>query len=340
MMQGWLRAIAATFRIACMSFSVVRSLSWVGGVVALAALTACAPLSSNTAQVGRTTVSMDGNPDLRWTYWGTDSEILDVLPEDLAKDKPLQAKLWQMRTTLGELVGVMSVRSNVDELDNKNTVWTEDCPKQKGVLVERTQGLNIGRVDCLRIKRTANSTDWLAENDPSMAARLEAAGVFFARPVSYVSYQFTTSNGGYVEVQVLADHRLVRPQTRNSIDFLAAGRPLVQWSQDMSMAVRQSTAYWNGVLNVPPFPYSIDTKPYYETKTVDSDVLIGKDLLQKDAPAKTAAAAAAVPAPAPAPAAAPAPAVVVPAAKPAAPVAVPAPAKPAAPAAAPAPAKP
>ena len=328
-----------------MPFSVVRSLSWVGGVAALAVLTACAPLSSNTAQVGRTTVSMDGNPDLRWTYWGTDSEILDVLPADLAKDKPLQAKLWQMRTTLGELVGVMSVRSNVDELDNKNTVWTEDCPKQKGVLVERTQGLNVGRVDCLRIKRTANSTDWLAENDPSMAARLEAAGVYFARPVSYVSYQFTTSNGGYVEVQVLADHRLVRPQTRNSIDFLAAGRPLVQWSQDMSLAVRQSTGYLNGVLNVPPFPYSIDTKPYYETKTVDSDVLIGKDLLQKDAPAKAAAAA-----PASAPVVvAPAPVVVVPAAKPApatapVPAAVPAPApataKPAVPAAAAAPAKP
>ena len=314
-----------------MPFSVVRSLSWVGGVAALAVLTACAPLSTNTAQVGRTTVSMDGNPDLRWTYWGTDSEILNVLPADMAKDKPLQAKLWQMRTSLGELVGVMSVRSNVDQLDNKNTVWTEDCPKQKGVLVERTQGLNVGRVDCLRIKRTANSIDWLAENDPDMAARLEAAGVYFARPVSYVSYQFTTSNGGYVEVQVLADHRLVRPITRNSVDFLAAGRPLVQWSQDMSLAVRQSTGYWNGALNVPPFPYRIDTKPYYETKTVDSDVLISKDAEQKDEPAK----------------AAPAPVVVAPAAKPAAPAVVPAPApapvappaKPTAPAAASAPAK-
>ncbi len=325
-----------------MPFSVVRSLSWVGGVAALAVLTACAPLSTHTEQVGRTTVSMDGNPDLRWAYWGTDSEVLNVLPADMAKDKPLQAKLWQMRTSLGELVGVMSVRSNVDELDNKNTVWTEDCPKQKGVLVERTQGLNVGRVDCLRIKRTANSTDWLAENDPDMAARLEAAGVYFARPVSYVSYQFTTSNGGYVEVQVLADHRLVRPQTRNSVDFLAAGRPLVQWSQDMSLAVRQSTAYLNGVLNVPPFPFSIDTKPYYETQTLDSDVLISKDALKKDAPAAPAApvAAPAAPAAAPAPAAVPAPAAAP--AKAAAPAATPAaPAKAAAPApAAPAAAKP
>ncbi len=252
---------------------------------AVALLTACAPLSPNTAQVGRTQVSLDSNPDLQWKYWGTDSEVLNVLPEDLSKDKPLTAKLWQMRTTLGELVGVMSVRSNVDSLDNRNTVWTEDCPKQKGVLVERTQGLNVGRVDCLRIKRTANSMDWLAANDPAMAARLEAAGVFFARPVSYVSYQYTTSNGGYVEVQVLADHRLVRPQTRNSVDFLAAGRPLVDWSQDLALSVRQSTGYINGVMNVPPFPYDIDTKPYYETRTVDSDVLISKDTFKKDAPA-------------------------------------------------------
>lgn len=302
-----------------MPFSAVRSLSWVCCAAAVAALTACAPMSPNAEQVGRTMVSMDSNPDLQWKYWGTDSEILNVLPADMAKDKPLQAKLWQMRTRLGELVGVMSVRSNVDQLDNRNTVWTEDCPKQKGVLVERTQGLNVGRMDCLRIKRTANSVDWLAENDPDMSARLSAAGVYFARPVSYVSYQFTTSNGGYVEVQVLADHRLVRPQTRSSVDFLSAGRPLVQWSQDMSLAVRQSTAYWNGVLNVPPFPFSIDTKPYYETKTVDSDVLVSKDTLKKDVPAATAA-----PAPAPVPAqTAPAPV-----AAPATPAAALAPAKP------------
>lgn len=302
-----------------MPFSAVRSLSWVCCAAAVAALTACAPMSPNAEQVGRTMVSMDSNPDLQWKYWGTDSEILNVLPADMAKDKPLQAKLWQMRTTLGELVGVMSVQSNVDQLDNRNTVWTEDCPKQKGVLVERTQGLNVGRMDCLRIKRTANSVDWLAENDPDMSARLSAAGVYFARPVSYVSYQFTTSNGGYVEVQVLADHRLVRPQTRSSVDFLSAGRPLVQWSQDMSLAVRQSTAYWNGVLNVPPFPFSIDTKPYYETKTVDSDVLVSKDTLKKDVPATTAA-----PAPAPVPAqTAPAPV-----AAPATPAAASTPAKP------------
>ncbi|MFE1570259.1 hypothetical protein [Comamonas odontotermitis] len=270
-----------------MPFSAVRSPSMVllACSAAVVLLTACAPLSPNTAQVGRTQVSLDSNPDLQWKYWGTDSEVLNVLPADLSKDKPLTAKLWQMRTTLGELVGVMSVRSNVDSLDNRNTVWTEDCPKQKGVLVERTQGLNVGRVDCLRIKRTANSTDWLAANDPAMATRLEAAGIFFARPVSYVSYQYTTSNGGYVEVQVLADHRLVRPQTRNSVDFLAAGRPLVDWSQDLALSVRQSTGYINGVMNVPPFPYDIDTKPYYETRTVDSDVLISKDTFKKDAPA-------------------------------------------------------
>ena len=264
--------------------SVARSLVKLGCATAVVALAACAPLPAQVGSVGRTTVGVDSSTDLQWKYWGTDAEILDVLPKDLAKDKPLTAKLWQMRTSLGELVGVMSVRSNTDDLNNRNTVWTEDCPKQKGVLVERTQGLNVGRVDCLRIKRTANSTDWLAANDPSMEARLQAAGVFFARPVSYVSYQFTTSNGAYVEVQVLADHRLVRPETRNSVDFLAAGRPLVQWSQDMSLAARQSTGYYNGVFNVPPFPFSIDQKPYYETKQVDSDVLITKDVLQKEVP--------------------------------------------------------
>ena len=251
-----------------MSFSAARSLSWLGCAAAAVVLSACAPLPSNVEPVGRTLVSMDQNTDLRWTYWGTDSEVLDVLPEDLAKDKPLQAKLWQMRTRLGELVGVMSLRSNVDDLNNKNTVWTQDCPKQKGVLVERTQGLNIGRVDCLRIKRTANSSDWLAQNDAAMASRLEAAGVYFARPVAYVSYQFTTSNGGYVEAQVLVDQRLVRPPIRSSVD---------RWAQALARSMRESTGYFNGVLTVPPFPYEIDQQPYYETKQDDSDVLFGKE---------------------------------------------------------------
>ena len=264
-----------------MSFSVCKPLSWALLVAGAAALSACAPVSPNAQMAGRTLVSLDTNPDLQWTYWGYDSEIIGMQPHDLTQDKPLQAKVWQMRTRLGELVGVMSVRSNTDDLNNKNTVWTEDCPKQQGVLVERTQGLNVGRVDCLRIKRTANNTDWLVENDANMAARLEAGGVFFARPVSYVSYQFTTSNGAYVEVQVLVDQRLVRPETRNSVDFLAAGRPLVDWSQNMSLAVRQSTGFINGVLNVPPFPFRIDQKPFYQTRQLDSDAIVTKDTGQQ-----------------------------------------------------------
>ena len=278
-----------------MSFSAARSLSWLGCAAAVALLSACAPLPSHVEPVGRTLVSMDQSSDLRWSYWGTDSEVLDVLPQDLAQDKALQAKLWQMRTKLGELVGVMSLRSNVDDLNNRSTVWTQDCPKQKGVLVERTQGLNIGRVDCLRIKRTANSSDWLVKNDALMAGRLEAAGVYFARPVAYVSYQFTTSNGGYVEAQVLVDQRLVRPPIRSSVDFLAAGRALDRWAQDLARSMRESTGYFNGVLTVPPFPYLIDQQPYYETKQDDSETLFGKEkpnakAAQEAAPAVGAAA--------------------------------------------------
>ena len=308
-----------------MSFSVVRTLSWAGSAAALALLAACAQVKPDMVQVGRTQVALDANPELQWKYWGREGEVLNVLPDDLTQDKPLNAKLWQMRTSLGELVGVLSVRSSMDDLNNRNTVWTEDCPKQKGVLVERTQGLNIGRVDCLRIKRTANSSDWLAENDPAMAARLETSGVYFARPVSYVSYQFTTSNAAYVEVQVLVDQRLVRPAIRSSTDFLGAGRPLVDWSQSMAQAVRGSTSYLNGVLDIPPFPYTIDTTPYYQTQEAESSLLIGKEVLQKDAPAAAPAPVAAAPAPAAA-------------AAPAAPAAAPAAPKPAAVPAAPAPA--
>ncbi|MGE8319337.1 MAG: hypothetical protein ACN6O3_11380 [Comamonas sp.] len=233
------------------------------------ALVACAPVTPQTYSVGRTQVSFDEAPQLEWRYWGSDSDLIPVAPRDLSRDEPLQAKVWQMRTSLGELVAVMAVRSNVDDLNRQPTVWTQDCPKQQGVLVERTQGLNVGRVDCLRIKRTANSEEWLAQNDPRMAARLSAGGIYFARPMSHVSYHFTTGSGGLVEVQVLADHRLVRPETHNSIDFFSAGRPLLTWAQDLSQALRQSTGFMNGVFKVPPFPFPIDEKPYYQTKAAE-----------------------------------------------------------------------
>lgn len=239
------------------------------------ALVACAPVTPQTYSVGRTQVAFGEAPQMEWRYWGSDSDLIQVAPRDLSKDEPLQAKVWQMRTALGELVAVMAVRSNVDDLGRQSTVWTQDCPKQQGVLVERTHGLNVGRVDCLRIKRTANSEQWLAQNDAAMAARLKAAGIYFARPMSHVSYQYTTGNGGYVEVQVLADHRLVRPETHNSIDFFSAGRPLLTWAQDLSLSVRQSTGFMNGVFKVPPFPYSIDAKPYYQTQTADDTQVPG-----------------------------------------------------------------
>ena len=229
-------------------------------------LVACAPVKPQTYAVGRTQVTFDESPQQEWRYWGSDRELIPVAPKDLAHDEPLQAKVWQMRTSLGELVAVLAVRSNIDDLNRQATVWTQDCPKQQGVLVERTQGLNVGRVDCLRIKRTANSDSWMAQNDALMQARLKAAGIYFARPMSHVSYQYTTGNGGYVEVQILVDHRLVRPETHNSIDFFSAGRPLLIWAQDLSLAVRQSTGFMNGVLKIPLFPYPIEPKPYYQTR--------------------------------------------------------------------------
>ena len=73
MMRG---LAAAAFWIRSMPFSAVRSPSMVllACSAAVALLTACAPLSPNTAQVGRTQVSLDSNPDLQWKYWGTDSK--------------------------------------------------------------------------------------------------------------------------------------------------------------------------------------------------------------------------------------------------------------------------
>ena len=40
------------------------------------------------------------------------------------------------------------------------------------------------------------------------------------------------------------------------VEFLAAGRPALQWGRDLAQAARQSVSMMDGYLAVPPFPFA------------------------------------------------------------------------------------
>ena len=78
-----------------------------------------------------------------------------------------------------------------------------------------------------------------------------------ANPYSHVSYRYSTPEGGYVSVDVLADRRLLRPTVRNNEEFLRAGRPAQAWMEQLAQAARQSITMLDGRFVVPPFPQAL-----------------------------------------------------------------------------------
>jgi hypothetical protein len=109
-------------------------------------------------------------------------------------------------------------------------------------------------VDCLRIKRRAEGSGWLAKREPNVDAWLKAHHIPLPYNATWVSHQFGNKAGLYVATYVLADARLLEPKTRSSAEFLRAGQPAVKWSRDLAHAVRVSTSMLDGRLDVPPFP--------------------------------------------------------------------------------------
>jgi len=71
-----------------------------------------------------------------------------------------------------------------------------------------------------------------------------------------MSYRYATVGGATVTVDALVDQRLLSPKTRNNQEFLAAGRPALQWGRDLAQAVRVSTGMMDGYLAIPPFPFA------------------------------------------------------------------------------------
>lgn len=224
----------------------------------LAVLAACAPLTPQQTEypVGRTRMALPQQG--AWEDLGTFDEAIPLLPEP--EDRiPLQTRAVGLRGPQKELLAVLLVQTNSTNYPREPVRWSGNCPRQQGVTVEdATVGSRV-RVDCLRLKRWVDNTQWLEKNQPGLAQWLAGHRIAFSKPYSHVSYRYATEGGALVSVDALVDQRLLRPKTSSNQEFLVAGRPALQWGHDLAQAARVSAGMMDGYLAIPPFPYAVST---------------------------------------------------------------------------------
>ena len=214
-------------------------------------LAACAPLSSQQTEypAGRARLAL---PPGAWEDLGASSESMALLPEGRVA---LQTRAVALRGARGELLAVLRVQTNRDSYLHKPVYWTGDCAQQQGVMVEDATAGSRVRMDCLRLKRRVDSPQWLEKSQPDFAQWLGGRRIALDKRYSYLSYRYAAEGGAMVEVDALVDRRLLNQPPRNNREFLAAGRPALQWGRDLAQAVRMSTSMMDGYLAIPPFPF-------------------------------------------------------------------------------------
>jgi hypothetical protein len=219
---------------------------------AVLATVACAPVQPVTTpeySVGRARLAL---PEGAWEDLGQTAEALPVSPSPGAI--PLKTRAVGLRGANKELLAVALVQTNSTNYPREQTLWTGACPRQDGVWVEDAAQASPVRVDCLRFKRWANNRDWLQKNQPDLVRWMADHQVAFTRPVSHLNFRYTSDTGAYVEVNIVADQRLVRPKTTNNEEFLRAGYPAQDWAVKVAQAARQSVSMMDGFFALPAFP--------------------------------------------------------------------------------------
>jgi hypothetical protein len=231
----------------------LRYLGLAAAALAMAALTACAPIPAGPAEysAGRTRVVL---PSPEWEDLGVSNEALRL--QSGVGSFPLQTRAMALRGADRQVLAVMLVQTNRTDIPRTPTLWTGACPLQQDVLVEdATQGSPV-RVDCLRFKRWASHPGWMEKSHPAIAQWMTDHKATPSEPYSHLNFRFATEGGSYVEVNAMVDQRLLRPATRNNEEFLRAGLPAQEWSHQVADAARLSTGMVDGFFAVPPFPYA------------------------------------------------------------------------------------
>lgn len=222
---------------------------------ATAVLAACAPMPAGPAEfsAGRTRVVL---PSPAWEDLGSFSETLSALPPPASV--PLQTRAVALRGARNEVLAVMLVQSHQRSDPRDRTLWTASCPQEQGLWVRDAAAGSPLRVDCLRFKRWAHTSDrFLDKAHPGLVRWIGERGVALAQPHSHVNYRYATEGGAYIEVDALVDLRLLKLPAVNTPDYLRAGLPAEDWSQQMARAVRVSVGMLDGFLAVPPFPAAL-----------------------------------------------------------------------------------
>ncbi len=236
-------------------FSRVRCASAVAAAAASLFLTACAPMQPGLVPVGRSQLQLPPGDWERIEQGGND--LFNMLPDDVSHDLPMSTQAVGMRGPQGEMLAVIVVQTNATNDPRDTTLWTHNCPAQKGVQVEDFAKGSPVRIDCLRFKRRADDEDYLTKNRPVLQEWIKQHDIEPLAPYSHVSYRYATAQGGYLLVEALVDQRLLRPKTVGTDQFLSAGKPAQEWLNQFVQAAKNSVAMLDGRFVVPPFPIAL-----------------------------------------------------------------------------------
>lgn len=167
----------------------------------------------------------------------------------------LQTRSVGLRGAQGEWLAVLRVQTNRTGALAGFPLAPDDCPSQLNVRVTDPAAGSPVRADCLRLKNWGTDAKWIEKNRPDLVQWLSSRQIVLKPPYSYLSYRYATQAGAWVAVDALVDQRLLSIRPRTNEEFLLAGRPAQQWSQDLAQAARLSVGMVDGFLPVPPFPF-------------------------------------------------------------------------------------
>ncbi|MBS7777858.1 hypothetical protein [Acidovorax sp. CCYZU-2555] len=185
-----------------------------------------------------------------WTDLGAADEAWAPLPTTGGKIA-LRSRALVLRGAKQEPLAVVLVRTNASNLFWKPVSWGLNCPRELDVLLFDEAAGSPDRMDCLRLRRNAQAQQWLKRSKPETEAWLAGKQQLPVLPYSHLSYRFATEDGGMVELQILADQRLLQPEKGSQ------GRQLRDWALAVASAARDSLSSLDGELRLPPFPGSV-----------------------------------------------------------------------------------
>ncbi len=222
------------------------------GAGVLLVLAGCATQTSTAPVTGQYTAGRAqlALPAGAWADLGAADEAWAPLPGAGAQ-VALQSRALVLQGARQEPLAVVLVRSNASNFSWRSVSWGLSCPRELDVLMFDEAAGSPDRMDCLRLRRNAQAQQWLKRSKPETQAWLEQRRQLPQLPYSHLSYRFATEDGGMVELQILADQRLLQPEKGSQ------GRQLRDWAQAVASAARDSLSSIDGALVLPPFPGSV-----------------------------------------------------------------------------------